>query len=111
MSDVHLERRQRVKQLFGAALDREPRQRSAFLNEECGDDLSLREEVESLLTHHEDSTDFLKVPAIAEQEEPERTLPSSEARAGFKRGDSLGRYIVLDHWKRQPHLRHVEDPN
>jgi tetratricopeptide (TPR) repeat protein/predicted Ser/Thr protein kinase len=96
MSDVNSERRQRVKKLFGAALDCEPGQRSAFLNQACADDPSLRQEVESLLSHHEDSTDFLKVPAIAEQEELEGTLPSSEARAGFKRGDSLGRYIVLD---------------
>jgi tetratricopeptide (TPR) repeat protein len=95
-TDVILGRRERVKQLFDAALDFEPGRRSAFLKEACADDPLLRQEVESRLSQYEDSTNFVQAPTIAAQEEVERTLPSSEARTGFKRGDSLGRYIVLD---------------
>jgi serine/threonine-protein kinase len=43
------ERWRQIKQVFGEALLREPSQRTAFLNEACGDDDDLRVEVESLL--------------------------------------------------------------
>ena len=39
----------RVEEVFLAALDIPPEQRAAFLDQECGDDLELREEAESLL--------------------------------------------------------------
>ena len=54
-----------VDRLLEAALAREPSQRSAFLREACPDDEALRVEVESLLGHASDGTDFLNVPAIA----------------------------------------------
>ena len=44
------ERRQRVEELFHAALEREPSLRQAWLRETCGDD-ALRREVEELLSH------------------------------------------------------------
>jgi serine/threonine protein kinase/tetratricopeptide (TPR) repeat protein len=40
---------QRIKELFGLALERESDQRAAFLQQACGDDSELRAEVESLL--------------------------------------------------------------
>ena len=43
------QRWRQIKQVFGEALLREPSQRTAFLNEACGDDHDLRVEVESLL--------------------------------------------------------------
>ena len=39
--------------LWGPADKREPVQRATFLNEACGGDDSLRQEVESLLTQEE----------------------------------------------------------
>jgi eukaryotic-like serine/threonine-protein kinase len=45
---------QRVKELFGAALGRAPADRSAFLAEACGDNESLRQEVQSLLAEHQE---------------------------------------------------------
>jgi eukaryotic-like serine/threonine-protein kinase len=47
---------QKIKDLFGAALERIPAERAGFLREACGDDASVREEVESLLKAH-DSVD------------------------------------------------------
>jgi non-specific serine/threonine protein kinase/serine/threonine-protein kinase len=64
---------EKVKELFGAALDREPEQRETFLRGACGDDEALRVEVESLLAAHAGSDDlwqspwpseFLKTPPI-----------------------------------------------
>jgi eukaryotic-like serine/threonine-protein kinase len=44
---------ERIKELFAAALEREPGQRDAFVKEACGDNVSLREEVQSLLEAHD----------------------------------------------------------
>ena len=43
---------QKIKEIVGAALDREPEERSVFLDEACLKDSELRMEVESLLAAH-----------------------------------------------------------
>jgi eukaryotic-like serine/threonine-protein kinase len=43
------DRWQRVAQVCESALEREPSSRAAFVAEACGDDETLRREVESLL--------------------------------------------------------------
>ena len=43
---------EKIREVFGAALEREPGQRAAFLCDACGRDESLRAEVESLLSAH-----------------------------------------------------------
>jgi eukaryotic-like serine/threonine-protein kinase len=53
---------QRIKELFGAALERDPGQRAAFLHEACGQDVSLREEIESLLQAHDAPSALLQHP-------------------------------------------------
>ena len=42
---------QRIEKLFQSALELEPAQRAAFLDQACGDDEALRHEVESLLVY------------------------------------------------------------
>ena len=44
------EKWEKIKEILGAALEKEPSQRSAFLKEVCGADDSLRAEVDSLLS-------------------------------------------------------------
>ena len=51
-------------ELFKRAVDRPVEQRSAFLNEACGDDVGLRREVESLLKFNKDGDQFLEEPAM-----------------------------------------------
>ena len=46
---------QKVKEIVGAVLEREPGERSAFLDEACAHDGELRAEVESLLIAHADA--------------------------------------------------------
>jgi len=64
---------ERVKELFDAALERDPADRDRFLSCVCGTDTSLREEIDSLLAAHARS-DGLSLPAIpiaaAEEVEP-----------------------------------------
>ena len=55
----------KIKEIVGAALEREPSERPAFLNGVCGVDKSLRAEVESLLSAYE-SADGLSESALTQ---------------------------------------------
>jgi len=84
-----MDRWQQIEELCQSALDREPAQRNAFLQEACRGDEALRREVESLLTYHTDGQRILDRPAlqvVAEKlaEEPPTLL-----------GKSLGPYQVV----------------
>src|SRR5215470_16923797 len=57
------ERRERISELFEAALEREPGRRSAFLNEAC-DDEEILAEVSSLLEEHERAGTFMAEPLL-----------------------------------------------
>lgn len=79
------DRWRRIDELFEAALDRDPAEREAFLDEACGDDSALRREVERLLEVDERAGDFIERPALtsavwprgdAESDALERTTPS-----------------------------------
>ena len=56
---------ERVKEVFEAALDREPNERSVFLKQSCADDELLRSEVESLLSSYGHESAFMESPAAA----------------------------------------------
>lgn len=75
----------RVKQVFQSALERSPETRPSFLTEACGDDRSLRGEVESLLRAHEEAGSFGDRPAV-------------EGVTGrpLQRGDHLGPYDIVE---------------
>jgi serine/threonine protein kinase len=59
---VTSERWQRVKELFEAALERDPAERATFLAQACGSDEEVRREVESLLAAHEGDPGFMNTP-------------------------------------------------
>ena len=56
----------RIKEIVGAALEREPAERTPFLEEACARDSSLRAEVDSLLSEYEKSSGLSEHP-LAEQ--------------------------------------------
>jgi DNA-binding beta-propeller fold protein YncE len=56
------ERRRRVEELCDAALDRDARERAAFVAVACGADEALRHEVEALLVHAQTADRFLATP-------------------------------------------------
>jgi eukaryotic-like serine/threonine-protein kinase len=58
------ERWRRVDAVLQAALDRPAAERAAFVERECGDDVALRQEVESLLASST-ADEFLERPAVA----------------------------------------------
>jgi len=58
-----LEHWEQVEEIFNAALDRPIGEREAFLTEACGDDPSLRRQVEYLIDCYEQAGDFIESPA------------------------------------------------
>jgi non-specific serine/threonine protein kinase/serine/threonine-protein kinase len=52
----------KIKELFGAAFERDPSERAAFLQAACGTDVSLRQEVESLIKAHESGNNLWQHP-------------------------------------------------
>ncbi len=58
------ERWQQVDKILEAALEKEEPERSAFLEEACAGDESLRKEVESLLLAHNRAGDFMEEPPL-----------------------------------------------
>ena len=57
---------QKVKELFHAALEHEPVERTAFLIQACAGDEAVRREVESLIAAHEKPGSFVDAPAVRE---------------------------------------------
>jgi len=53
---------EKIKELFAAALERESGARDAFLHDACGEDASLREEVQSLLEAHNAVSELWQKP-------------------------------------------------
>ncbi|HET9266250.1 MAG TPA: protein kinase [Vicinamibacterales bacterium] len=78
-----------VKRIHQAALDVDPSERAAFVDESCGENEALRREVESLLTYATEAEAFLERPAadIA-------TAPSSESYETTLVGRTISHYQV-----------------
>ena len=58
------DRWQQVEALYQAALERDAAERARFLEERCGDDRALREEVESLVRYGGATHAFFDAPAV-----------------------------------------------
>jgi uncharacterized repeat protein (TIGR03803 family) len=61
---VERERWRSVERLYHAALERDPGERDDYLQDACGADEALREEVEGLLAYQEQAADFIETPAL-----------------------------------------------
>jgi serine/threonine protein kinase/TolB-like protein/Flp pilus assembly protein TadD len=68
MKPMPPQRWEQVKQLYQAALGREPQTRSAFLAEACAGDPALLREVESLLQSNDEAGSFLSATALKDAE-------------------------------------------
>jgi serine/threonine protein kinase len=95
------ERWERIKQLFQAALDRPIADRSVFLREECGRDVDLLVEMESLLDAHASAGSFAARPAIdvlsrsEHFEGPPAGQEIAPPPSAFATGERLGAYRIL----------------
>src|SRR5262249_43175585 len=82
------ERWKQVDQLLQEALEREPAERAAFLDQACGDDHELRREVESLIGFHERAETFIETPPA---EMAADLLAAKESRVG----QTIGHYEII----------------
>ena len=64
MNQIAMDRWATVKHIHQCALDRDPSERPAFVDESCGGDETLRREVLSLLTYASEAESFLERPAV-----------------------------------------------
>ena len=81
--------RDEVEEIVINALSLTATARQAYLDSACGDDLDLRQEVDSLLAHESRANSFLETPAI---EIAARALASSDS--AILLGHSVGPYRV-----------------
>jgi serine/threonine protein kinase/Tol biopolymer transport system component len=65
MSKVNKEHWRQVKEAFEGALERQGSERAQFLDRVCAAEVSLREEVESLLRSYGEAGSFMEAPAVA----------------------------------------------
>jgi non-specific serine/threonine protein kinase/serine/threonine-protein kinase len=77
-------------ELFKRAVDQPVEQRSAFLEEACGEDVELRRDVESLLKFNKDGDQFLEEPAID-------IAVESLLQTALKPDQHIGNYRVVSH--------------
>ena len=84
------ERWKQIEKLYHAALEREPEERSAFLDQACRGDEALRQEVESLLALEQPAESFIETPAI---EAAARGIAEDRARSMV--GRQMGGYQIL----------------
>jgi serine/threonine protein kinase len=64
MNQSVMDRWTTVKRIHQSALDKDPSERAAFVDELCGGDETLRSEVQSLLTYASEAESFLERPAV-----------------------------------------------
>jgi hypothetical protein len=66
-----------INRIYDAAVDVEEKNRASFLEEACGDDAELRQEVESLLAYDRQAERFINQPALQATAEKLASEPAS----------------------------------
>jgi serine/threonine protein kinase len=89
------DRWQQTERIYNSALECEPDRREGYLREACGEDHSLRNEVETLLAHQAEVAGFMKAPAM---EVAARVLAGdpSAGQAFTLTGRTIAHYEVLE---------------
>src|SRR5262252_6460253 len=84
------ERWRQVNELFHSALKYDPGQRASYLNRACHGDQELRKEVESLISSHHNSDDFIDGYPIEAA-----TRLVADDRPDLSAGQRIGQYKIL----------------
>ena len=78
------ERDRSCTDIFNAALERAPAERTAYIEQHCAGDSALRRQVELLLRYHDEAGDFMAAPAAAIA--PELLVDDPESLIGQRLG-------------------------
>ena len=92
---MNADRWQQAKEIYQSAIEREPRQREAFLAQACAGDESLRKEVESLLACRPEAEGLLASPAL-DLAARDLAREQSEPPEANLTGLTLTHYKILD---------------
>jgi serine/threonine protein kinase len=96
---MQAERWRRISGIFKSALDLEPDERPAYLSAECGNDETLRQEVERLIESHQRASEenFIDSPELSEIApllDPESEEADSETDR-LAKGQQLSHYRII----------------
>lgn len=86
------ERWHEVKEILYPALEMAAAERSSFLDEKCGSDIAMRQEIESLIAAHSRAADRFESPAV----EMIAGVVSSESDDDSLVGRSLAQYEIIE---------------
>lgn len=89
------ERWQQIEELYHAALDRAPDERTAFLAEACANDSDLRREVEELLRYDGAAESFIEEHALAMEARQLEAEDLSTTKAQGLNRRQIGAYKIL----------------
>jgi serine/threonine protein kinase/Tol biopolymer transport system component len=85
------ERWQEVKKVLAGALEQAPGERDAYVDKACAGDVSLRQEVDSLLAQQKTAGSFLETPAL----EVAGKAQAEDRRQSSLVGQQLGSYKIV----------------
>jgi hypothetical protein len=88
------ERWQLIEELYHSASDLPDGQRNTFLQEACGEDQSLLDEVESLIRHGSTPQSVLDTPAMVVMAKA-MAADESQSSAPFLEGTTISHYRIL----------------
>jgi serine/threonine protein kinase len=81
---------EKMREVFSQALEKaDPKERSEFLDDACGEDHNLREKVDALIILHGQAGDFLESPPFIDQ-------PAMDNLPEESPGTLIGRYKLLE---------------
>lgn len=89
------ERWEQVEGILNAALDSPADEREAFLTGACGDDLSLRHQIEYLINCYEQAGDFIKAPPAATARDSTLTDEAVTLQFDSMVGRQVGAYRLV----------------
>jgi serine/threonine protein kinase len=90
MNQSVIDRWTTVKRIHQSALDKDPAERAAFVDQSCGTDEALRREVQSLLAYASEAESFLERPAV-----DAAPKPPSDSHGATLVGRTVLHYQVL----------------
>ncbi|MBA4122683.1 MAG: serine/threonine protein kinase [Acidobacteria bacterium] len=96
------ERWKKIKGLFDAAQELEPKKREKFLENACGNDVELRREIENLLNSFENAESFMEKPAareVASMFEDKKTLAANRTTGDLQSEKFIAGTILANRYR------------
>jgi serine/threonine protein kinase/Flp pilus assembly protein TadD len=88
---VKNDRWQQIESLYHSTLEKDPEERSAFLDHACAGDEDLRREIESLLAYEGRAKDFIEAPAL----DLAARMIAEEHSGTIRAGDKFNQYRIV----------------